>query len=182
MWTYLEGCMQQRSRGATKAAVLKRLPEITQWRAEGIAQREIARRLGIADSSLRDALKGLGGDPTGVDRGIPTAPPSPLTPVYEGIPASSPEAVKVILEEAQSLLPTLREMVQSWGVLQAMMVEYSQQQHLLHVAPEYQPYDGFYSVRVSHRLIQDIKVYAVDHRLSQSELVTIALQAYMRQP
>jgi hypothetical protein len=41
---------------------------------------------------------------------------------------------------------------------------------------------SFYSVRVSHRLIQDIKVYAGDHRLSQSELVTIALQAYMRQP
>ena len=88
----------------------------------------------------------------------------------------------MILEEAQSLLPTLREMVQSWGVLQAMMVEYSQQQQLLHVAPEYQPYDGFYSVRLSHRLIQDIKVYAVDRRLSQSELITIALQAYMRQP
>ena len=45
--------MKQMSRGETKAAVLKRLPEITQWRAEGIAQREIARRLGIADSSLR---------------------------------------------------------------------------------------------------------------------------------
>ena len=88
----------------------------------------------------------------------------------------------MILEEAQSLLPTLREMVQSWGVLQAMMGEYSQQQQLLHVSPEYQPYDGFYSVRLSHRLIQDLKAYAVDHRLSQSELITIALQAYMRQP
>ena len=182
MLIYLGGRMKQMSRGETKAAVLKRLPEITQWRAEGIAQREIARRLGIADSSLRHALKGLEADPTAVYRGIPAAPPSPLTPVYEGVPASSPEAVKVILEEAQSLLPTLREMVQSWGVLQAMMVEYSQQQQLLHVAPEYQPYDGFYSVRLSHRLIQDLKAYAVDHRLSQSELVTIALQAYMRQP
>ena len=62
------------------------------------------------------------------------------------------------------------------------MGEYCQQQHLLHVAPAYQPYDGFYSVRLSHRLIQDLKVYAGDRRLSQSELVTIALQAYMRQP
>ena len=52
--------MKPASRGETKAAVLKRLPEITQWRAEGIAQREIARRLGIADSSLRHALKDLG--------------------------------------------------------------------------------------------------------------------------
>ena len=174
--------MKQMSRGETKAAVLKRLPEITQWRAEGIAQREIARRLGLADSSLRNVLKGLEADPTDVYRGIPAAQPLPLTPVYEGVPPSSPEAVKVILEEAQSLLPTLREMVQSWGVLQAMMGEYSQQQQLLHVAPEYQPYDGFYSVRLNHRLIQDIKAYTVDHRLSQSELITIALQAYMRQP
>jgi hypothetical protein len=45
--------MKPASRGETTAAVLKRLPEITQWRAEGIAQREIARRLGIPDSSLR---------------------------------------------------------------------------------------------------------------------------------
>jgi hypothetical protein len=59
----------------------------------------------------------LEADTTEVDRGIPTAQPLPLTPVYEGIPVSSPEAVKVIIEEAQSLLPTLREMVQSWGVL-----------------------------------------------------------------
>jgi hypothetical protein len=35
---------------------------------------------------------------------------------------------------------------------------------------------------LSHQLIRDIKAYAVEHRLSQSELVTIALQAYMRQP
>ena len=135
--------MKPASRGETKAAVLKRLPEITQWRAEGIAQREIARRLGLADSSLRHALKDLEADPTDVYRGIPAAPPLPLTHVYEGIPVSSPEAVKVILEEAQSLLPTLREMVQSWGVLQAMMGEYSQQQHLLHVAPSTSPMMAF---------------------------------------
>jgi hypothetical protein len=82
--------MKPASRGDTKAAVLKRLPEITQWRAEGIAQREIARRLGIADSSLRHALKALEADPTDIYRGIPAAPPTPLTHVYEGVPASSP--------------------------------------------------------------------------------------------
>ena len=42
--------------------------------------------------------------------------------------------------------------------------------------------DGFYSCRLNHHLIQDLKTYATEHRLSQSELVTIALQAYMRQP
>jgi hypothetical protein len=169
--------MKQASRGETKEAVMKHLPEITQWRAEGIAQREIARRLNISESSLRHALKTL---PTDVHHSIPGKLPASDAPVYEGIPAHSPEAIKVVFEEAQSLLPTLREMVQSWGVLHKMIMEYSQQQQLLQVAPQYQPYDGFYSCRLSHRLIQDVKAYASEHRLSQSELVTIALQAYMR--
>ena len=149
-----------------------------------MAQREIARRLGIADSSLRTALKSLDADSTGdttkvhLDR--PAAQPSPIPPLYEGIPAHSPEAVKIVFEEAQSLLPTLREMVQSWTILQAMIMEYSQQQRLLEVSAAYRPFDGFYSCRLSNHLIKDLKAYATEHRLSQSELLTIALQAYMR--
>jgi hypothetical protein len=168
----------RQGRGETKEAVLRHLPEITQWRAEGVPQREIARRLGIADSSLRHVLKDL---PTEVHHHTPAQSPVGDAPVYEGISPPTPEAIEAI-EEAQSLLPTLREMVQSWGVLNRMILEYSQRQQLLEVSPAYQPYDGFYSCRLSHQLIQDLKTYAAEHRMSQSELVTIALQAYMRQP
>jgi hypothetical protein len=168
----------RQGRGETKEAVLRHLPEITQWRAEGVPQREIARRLGIPDSSLRHVLKDL---PTEVHHRTPEQPPVGNAQIYEGVPPKNPEAIEAI-EEAQSLLPTLREMVQSWGVLNRMILEYSQRQQLLEVAPTYQPYDGFYSCRLSHRLIQDLKTYAAEHRMSQSELVTIALQAYMRQP
>jgi hypothetical protein len=51
----------------------------------------------------------------------------------------------------------------------------------LEVSPAYQPYDGFYSCRLNHRLIHDLKAYATENRLSQSELVTLALQIYIGQ-
>jgi hypothetical protein len=156
--------------GDAQAVIEQHLQDIDQWKAEGISQREMARRLNVPDSSFRDAYKRLS-KPVHADR---------LTHVYEGIPASQPEAVKVVFEEARSLLPTLREMVQSWDVLREMMTEYSHRQQLLEVAPQYKTYEGFYSCRLSNRLIQDIKKYAADHRLSQSELVTVALQAYMQ--
>jgi predicted DNA binding CopG/RHH family protein len=70
-------------------------------------------------------------------------------------------------------------MVEEWSVLQSMIHEYTQRQQLLQVAPTYQPYDGFYTCRLNTHLIQDIKAYASEHRLSQSELVTLALQAYL---
>jgi hypothetical protein len=164
-------------KGGSQAIVLQHLSEINQWKADGMPQREIARKLDIPESSLRGALKTI---PTDVHQRISTQPSASDAQVYEGIPPTSPEALQLI-EEARSLLPTIREVVQSWGVLQAMIAAYAQQQELLQVAPQYRPYDGFFSCRLSHQLIRDIKAYATEHRLSQSELVTIALQAYMRQ-
>jgi hypothetical protein len=147
------------ARGETQSIVQQHLPEINQWRAEGIPQREIARRLGIPDSSLRHALKTL---PTEVHPRMSEPVSGSDAQIYQGI------------------LPTLREVVDSWDTLKEMLADYTQRKRLEGVAPEYQPYDGFYSCRLSHRLIEDIRAYATEHRLSQSELVTVALQAYMK--
>jgi hypothetical protein len=162
--------------GEIVETVRQRLPEIKAWQAEGVALREIGRRLGVPDSSLRGALKRVH---TEVHLDKPSPKARATTPVYEGILPTQPEAIRVVMEEARSLLPTLREMVQEWDVLQAMIHEYTQRQQLLQVSPAYQPYDGFYSCRLNHRLIHDLKAYAADNRLSQSELVTLALQVYM---
>jgi hypothetical protein len=170
--------------GAALEAIRQRLPEIQAWQAEGVSLRKISRRLDIPDSSFRGALKRVMAEalePTEVHLDIPAQKATVSTRVYEGIPSSQPEAVRVVMEEARSLLPTLRDMVQEWGVMQAMIHEYTQRQKLLQVSPAYQPYDGFYSCRLNNRLIQDIKAYAAENRLSQSELITLAVQAYLGQ-
>jgi hypothetical protein len=164
--------MRQTARaGEATEIVRQRLPQIKAWQAEGVALREIGRRLKVPDSSLRGALKRVESD-VHADR---------PTQVYQGILPSQPEAVHVVMEEARSLLPTLREMVAEWSVLQSMIHEWTQRQQLLEVAPTYRPYDGFFSCRLNHRLIRDLRAYAAENRLAQSELVTLALQIYMGQ-
>jgi hypothetical protein len=166
--------------GEIVETVCQSLPAIKAWQAEGVSLREMSRRLGVSESSFRGALKRVQAEAhTEVHLDRPSAPVS--TRVYEGISPAQPEAIRVVMEEARSLLPTLREMVAEWGVMQAMIHEYTQRQQLLEVAPTYQPYDGFYSCRLNHRLIRDLKAYAAENRLSQSELVTLALQVYMGQ-
>jgi hypothetical protein len=164
--------------GEIVETVCQSLPAIKAWQAEGVSLREISRRLGVSDSSFRGALKRVEAE---AHTGVHLDRPSPPTRVYEGISPAQPEAIRVVMEEARSLLPTLREMVEEWGIMQAMIHEYTQRQQLLEVAPTYQPYDGFYSCRLNHRLIHDLKAYAAENRLSQSELVTLALQGYMGQ-
>jgi hypothetical protein len=99
----------------------------------------------------------------------------------EGIPVSQTEAAHVVIREMHTLLPVLQEMTRDWPALRTMLGEWSQQQQLLRVSPAYQPYDGFYSCRLNSRLIQALKESAAQHRLSQSELVTLALQTYLEQ-
>jgi hypothetical protein len=70
-------------------------------------------------------------------------------------------------------------MFEGWPSLRGMLQEWSQRQQLLQISPAYQPYDGYYSCRLNNRLIQAIKAFTTQHRLSQSELVTIAVQAYL---
>jgi hypothetical protein len=166
--------------GEIVETVRQRLPEIKVWQAEGVALREIGRRLGVPDSSLRGALKRVEAH-TEVHLDIPQQRTSVSTRVYEGVPSSQPEAIRVVMEEARSLLPTIREMVTEWSVLQAMIHEYTQRQQLLQVSPAYQPYNSFYSCRLNQNLIRDLRAYAAENRLSQSELVTLALQVYIGQ-
>jgi hypothetical protein len=161
--------------GEIEETVRQSLPAIKAWQAEGVALREMSRRLGVSDSSFRGALKRVEAEAhTEVHLDRPSR-------VYEGISPAQPEAIRVVMEEARGLLPTLREMVGEWSVLQSMIREWTQRQQLLEVAPTYQPYDGFYSCRLNHRLIRDLRAYADENRLSQSELVTLALQVYMGQ-
>ena len=153
--------------------IRQRLADIEAWQAEGVSQREISRRLGMSESSFRTAIKHA--MPTQIDVGRPI----PGANRYEAVALPQPEAIRVVLEETNSLLPALREMAEQWPTVQAMLREWTERQQLLQVSPAYQPYDGFYSCRLNKRLIEDLKTYAVEHRLSQSQLVTLALQAYM---
>jgi hypothetical protein len=170
--------------GTIIEVIRQRMPDITAWQAEGVSQREIAKRLGMSDSSYRDARKRLQADtqapkPPEVDGGLSSNTPAVQTRVYEGIPLSQPEAVRVVLEETHTLLPALRAMAQDWPSVKVMLQDWLEQRQLYQISPAYQPYDGFYSCRLNGRLIQAIKEYAAQHRLSQSELVTIALQSYL---
>jgi predicted DNA binding CopG/RHH family protein len=144
----------------------------------------MARRLHMSDSSFRDALAQVtAATPavalTEVREGI-SPPMSTLeAQVYQGIPLSKTEEARVVLTEMHVLLPTLQAIAHDWPSLKTMLQDWSQRQQLLQVSPAYQPYDGFYSCRLNNRLIQAIKEFAARQRLSQSELVTMALQGYM---
>ena len=134
------GMSQAAKARAILEVVRQHLPQIHTWQAEGVSQREISRRLDIPDSSFRRALKRVmaeAPEPQEVHLDIPAQKTTVSTRVYEGIPPSQPEAVRVVMEEARSLLPTLRDMVQEWGVMQAMIHEYTQRQKLLQVSPAY---------------------------------------------
>jgi hypothetical protein len=170
--------------GEIVETVRQRLPQIKAWQAEGVALREMSRCLRVSDSSFRGALKRVltkDRDHTWVYPDRPPQNTTPNTHAYQGILPSQPEAIRVVMEEARSLLSTLREMVEEWGVMQAMIHEYTQRQQLLQVSPAYQPYNSFYSCRLNQNLIRDLRAYAAENRLSQSELVTLALQVYMGQ-
>jgi hypothetical protein len=146
--------------------------EIQAWRTEGMSKREMARRLHMSESSFRDAL-------AQVDNSISTKTATIEPQVHEGIPMSKTEEARAVLTELHALLPTLQTIAHEWPSLREMLSDWSQRQRLLHVSPTYQPYDGFYSCRLNNRLIQAIKEFAAKNRLSQSELMTMALQAYM---
>jgi predicted DNA binding CopG/RHH family protein len=164
--------------------VRSRRADIRTWQAKGVTKREMARRLHMSDSSFRDALTRLeteedAGPRPPVYEDISLQTHTVETQVYEGILLSNTEAVRAALNEMHTLFPVLREMVQGWPLLRSMLADWAQRQQLLQVSPAYQPYDGFYSCRLNTCLIQAIKEFAAQHRLSQSELVTMALQTYI---
>jgi predicted DNA binding CopG/RHH family protein len=172
--------------GSIIKVIRERMAEITAWQAEGLSPREIAKRLKMSESSYRGARKRLEAtmqtrQPPEVYAGISSDAPAVQTQVYEGIPLSQPDAVRIVLEETHTLLPALRTMAQDWPSVKAMLQDWLEQRQLYQISPAYQPYDGFYSCRLNGHLIAAIKEYAAQHRLSQSELVTLALQSYLEQ-
>jgi predicted DNA binding CopG/RHH family protein len=172
------------ARGDNLEKVRKHWADIQAWQAEGISQREMAKRLGKSESSLRYALAQVeaamhAAAPTEVHEGISPPMPALEAQVYQGILLSKTEEARVVLTEMHALLPTLQAIAHNWPSLKTMLQDWSKRQQLLQVSPAYQPYDGFYSCRLNNRLIQAIKEFAARQRLSQSELVTMALQGYM---
>jgi transcriptional regulator with XRE-family HTH domain len=71
-----------------------------------------------------------------------------------------------VLQELAELLPLLKAMVSEW----------QKQQVLPEIPEEYKKYSTMYSVRLSPRMIENLKKYAERNRLAQSDVVTLALQ------
>jgi hypothetical protein len=80
--------------------------------------------------------------------------------------------------EPSELPHELRELMDAWPLLKAMLAEYAERQTIR--LRTYRPYNRLYTVRLNAQLVQDLKAYADRHHLSQSEIVTEALGEYLR--
>ena len=80
--------------------------------------------------------------------------------------------------EPSELPDELRELMDAWLLLKAMLAEYAERQSLR--LRTYRPHDTLYSVRLNAQLVRDLRAYADRHHLSQSEAVTEALSEYLR--
>jgi transcriptional regulator with XRE-family HTH domain len=169
---------QAKAPGEAQAIVRRHLAEIRRWRAEGVSGRAIAARLGLSDRSYRSAVARVEGEqPNGavdVDERPPTNT-SALAKIYAGKPLSTSEEQSAWLAEVFDYLPALRHLQTILPVLDTMASQWSEQQSLKQIPEEYQKYNDTYSVRLNERLIDAIKTYAQEHRLTQSELITAAV-------
>jgi hypothetical protein len=124
------------------------------------------------------------------DEGTPTTTQALTWQVYEGIhPPDSDASVALpepiarllpALHELSELLPIVRELQPMFPRLKAMLDRESERQALAEMPAEYEKFIATYSVRLSPRLIEDIKAYAKRHRLSQSQVATTALFELLR--
>ena len=110
--------MPGKGRGSTQEIVRQRLNEVRAAQARGESSREIARRLEIAESSYRHALKRITVEATPSDSPANGNPPRPMStrPVavqaYEGVPVQIAETIHTLvpaMQEVSELLPALRE-------------------------------------------------------------------------
>jgi predicted DNA binding CopG/RHH family protein len=138
------------------------------------------KKLGLGTTTYWDALKLVEGekqeakDALQVDEGMPET--HALAKVYESIPIPTSDAYLALPEELFKLLPALQELQDILPVLKVMAKQWSEQQSLQQIPDEYKKYSATYSVRLNERLIDAIKQYADNHRLSQSAVVTLAMQ------
>jgi hypothetical protein len=172
--------MTQGRNSEAREVVRRRLPEIRTWQAQHLTQREITKRLGLAKSTYQDALKQIEAEKIEakehlqVDEGIPET--QALAKVYGGIHISTSDTSLALPEEFSRLLPALQELQDILPVLKIMANQWSERQSLQQIPDEYKKYNATYSVRLSERLIEVIKQYADEHRLSQSAVITLAMQ------
>jgi predicted DNA binding CopG/RHH family protein len=172
---------QTRGSEQSTEVVRRRLADIRRWQKEGKSVRAIAAELGIPNTSYRRILQQVEGEKLDakeslhVDEGIPTKTQA-IAKVYESIPIPTSDAYLALPEELFKLLPALQELQDILPVLKVMVKQWSEQQSLQQIPDEYKKYSATYSVRLNERLINAIKQYADDHRLSQSAVVTLAMQ------
>ena len=176
--------------------VRRRLAEIRQWRRENKSAGWIAKQLGIARSSYQRALQQVEAekveaqDALHSDEGTPTTTQALSRQVYEGThPPGSDTAVALpeqissllpALREVSELLPTIRELQAMLPRLKPMLDRELERQALAEMPEDYEKFIATYSVRLSPRLIEDIKAYAKRHRLSQSQVATTAFFELLR--
>jgi DNA-binding Lrp family transcriptional regulator len=171
---------QTRSPERADDVVRRRLADIHAWRAQGQSLREMAERLDLSTTTFYRALKRVEAEKIeakehlGVDEGIPET--QALTKVYEGIHISTSDRDLALPEELARLVPAMQKLQDLLPVLTIMAKEWTEHQSLQQIPDEYKKYGATYSVRLNERLIQDIKKYADDHRLSQSAVITLAVQ------
>jgi predicted DNA binding CopG/RHH family protein len=172
--------MAQTRSSKARDVIRHRLPEIHAWQAQNLNQTEISKRLSLARSTYQDALKQVEAEKVEADDtlqandGIPET--QALSKIYEGIHIPTSETSLALPEEISRLLPALQELQDILPVLKIMANQWSEQQSLQQIPDEYKKYSATYSVRLNERLIEAIKQYADDHRLSQSAVVTLAVQ------
>jgi predicted DNA binding CopG/RHH family protein len=172
--------VQRRSSESAIEVVRRRLTAIRHWQAQGLSQRRIAEQLGLAKSTYQNMLKRVeaekvqADDSVQDDEGIPET--QALTKVYEGIHISTSGTSLAVPEEFSRLLPALEELQDMLPVLKMMATQWSEHQLLQQIPDEYKKYSATYSVRLNERLIEAIKKYADEHRLSQSAVITLAIQ------
>jgi predicted DNA binding CopG/RHH family protein len=160
--------------------VRRRLTDIHAWQRQQKPVIAIAKELGLARTSYRRALqlveeeKREAKDALQVDEGMPET--QALTKVYEGIHIPTSDAYLALPEELCKLLPALQELQDILPVLKVMAKQWSEQQSLQQIPDEYKKYSATYSVRLNEHLIDAIKQYADEHRLSQSAVITLAMQ------
>ena len=182
--------MPSKGRGSTQEIVRQRLDEVRVAQARGESSREIAGRLGIAESSYRYALKRLTDEEALSDQAAngnlhrPTPTHAVALQTYEGVPVQVAETIRTLvpaMQEVSELLPALREVSAMLPTLKSLANRGSEPPPPEDVPEAYRNFLATYSVRVSPALIDMIKTYAKRHRLTQSEVVTTAVLALTRQ-
>jgi hypothetical protein len=171
---------QPRSSESATEVVRRRLTDIRTWKAEHKPGKQIAKDLGLAETTYRDALKRVEAEKLeaketlNVDEGIPTNTHA-LTKVYEGIHIPTSEAHLALPEDLSRLLPALWELQEILPVLKTMAKQWSEQQSLARTPEQYQKYNAIDTVRLNDELVEAIKAYTKQHRLTQSEFLTAAV-------